>query len=102
MDREPVAALPPGGRVRLVTRQSEDAAAVVRAVAPASELVGDRVAPGWCRRAGAADADGGGAHDPTALEQLKAPSGEIDPDRDPRALRSQRRPVGLHPAELAV
>ena len=81
VDRDPAAAVPPGREVRLVRRESEDAAAVDRAVRGAVELVGDREAAGRRGGAGAADADARAAQHSSPAPEHERALREVDLDR---------------------
>src|SRR2546423_9641554 len=85
VDRHPASAAPAGREVRLMRRESEDAAAVDRAVRRAVELVRDGEAAGRSRRTGPADAHARAPQHPAlAVEHERAPR-QVDLDLEPRA-----------------
>ena len=102
VDRDPVAADPVRGQVRLVAGQSEDAAAVVAPGLPAREPVGDRVGAGRRRRAGAADPHIELVEHPLPVAELQPLVGEVDPDGEWGLEELDRRGVVHDPSELPV
>src|SRR5687768_1985350 len=101
VDRQAIPARPAGREVRLVPVQGEDAAAVIRAVAVAAQLVDHGEAARGRLGAGTPDRDAYPANPAAAPAQLDPASGQIGVERVRRPAEVEAAALHVDPRELA-
>ena len=102
VDRDPVAAEPPGRQVRLGRAERQCAAPVRGRVEIAAEGVGDRESARRGFDARRADGHRESAHDAVAALEHRAPRRQVDDDRQPRPAAVEPPRIELHPREAVV
>src|SRR5207248_2663098 len=102
VDRQAIAPGPAWRRVRLMPREREDAAAVVRAEAVAGDLVGHREPARRGRRSRTPDRDRYGAYAAATDAQLEPAPGQVDDEPGVDRAPAEGTVGGVHPTEPAV